>query len=492
MSDWRDDEFPDDELADTWSRAPGREGVRVVGEPAPGDPPAQQPPAHDPYAAPTNPASRFPLPEDGATWSASGESPLVPPGQGSQDAQLPHWSEPPTGQVPAALGGGGAQPPEDDFDSWSSLSGPRFRTGDADWAEEDFGTFRKDDATSLGALADEHDEWDEPTGRRARRGRRGRRGQQSVDEYAAGPGQGAHDEQYGAGGYGGQHGEHYDEYGEHYDEEQPGTPADLASRVISAVVVAAIALAAFAAGRGAATLLVTVIVGLCAFELYEAFRRAGYHTATFLGLVGCVAIVPVAYDQGERGMVLVTVLMVIFTFLWYLLEVVRARPTINIALTLLVFVWIGVFGSFAGVLLAPDPGGTGLLLGVAICAIGADVAAYFAGRAIGRTPLLPNVSPNKTVEGLVAGAIAAIVLGGVVGSSLHPWADKGIGAGLALGLLVAVLAPIGDLSESIIKRDLGLKDLSSFLPGHGGFLDRFDAILFTLPAAYYLALQIFS
>jgi phosphatidate cytidylyltransferase len=184
--------------------------------------------------------------------------------------------------------------------------------------------------------------------------------------------------------------------------------------------------------------------------------------------------------------------MVIFTFLWYLLEVVRARPTINIALTLLVFLWIGIFGAFAGILLAPDPGGTGFLLGVVICAIGADVAAYFAGRAIGRTPLLPNVSPNKTVEGLVAGAIAAIVLGGIVGSTLHPWADKGIGAGLALGLVVAITAPIGDLAESIIKRDLGLKDLGSFLPGHGGFLDRFDAILFTLPAAYYLALQIFS
>jgi len=495
VSDRRDDEF-DDELADQWSRAPGREGVRVVGEPDYGDHPAQPPAAppvpHDPYAAPTNPASRFPLPDDGASWSASGENPAVPPGPGGQDAQLPHWSEPPTGQVPAALGGGGAQPPEDDFDSWSSLGGPRFRTGDADWAEEDFGAFHKDDATALGALADE-DEWaapPEPRGRRQRRGRRGQREQQppGFDEHEV-PAQPV---EHREGGWGDEYGEHYDEYGEHYDEEPPGGPADLASRVITAVIVGAIALAAFAAGRAAATFLVTVIVGLCAFELYEAFRRAGYHTATVLGLLGCVAIVPVAYNEGERGMVMVAVLMVIFTFLWYLLEVVRARPTINIALTLLVFMWIGIFGAFAGILLAPDPGGTGLLLGVAICAIGADVAAYFGGRAIGRTPLLPSVSPNKTVEGLVAGAIAAIVLGGIVGSTLHPWADKGIGAGLALGLVVAITAPIGDLAESIIKRDLGLKDLGSFLPGHGGFLDRFDAILFTLPAAYYLALQIFS
>jgi phosphatidate cytidylyltransferase len=186
------------------------------------------------------------------------------------------------------------------------------------------------------------------------------------------------------------------------------------------------------------------------------------------------------------------VLVVAFTFLWYLLEVVRARPTINIALTLMVFLWIGGFGGFAGVLLSNDPGGTGLLLGIVICAVGADVVAYFAGRAIGKTPLLPDVSPNKTVEGLVAGAVAAIVLGGIVGGALHPWADEGLAAGLALGLVVAITAPLGDLAESLIKRDLGLKDLGSFLPGHGGFLDRFDAILFTLPAGYYLALQVFS
>jgi hypothetical protein len=173
VTDWRDDEFREEEQDDPWSRAPGREGVRVVGDPD----------AHDPYAAPTNPASRFPLPGDEATWSASGEHAAVPPYAGEHDAQLPHWSEPPTGQVPASLGGGGPQASGDDFDSWSSLSGPRFRMGDSDWAEEDFGAFRKDDSTSVGALADDHDEWAEPPPRRGgRRGRRGRRGQEQPDQ----------------------------------------------------------------------------------------------------------------------------------------------------------------------------------------------------------------------------------------------------------------------------------------------------------------------
>jgi len=493
VSDWHDDDDRNQEWADDWPQQPAREGVRVVGEPG------YEP--HDPTSA----AGRFALPDDGATWSASGSHEAVAPPPPPGDAELPHWTEPPTGEVPSALGG---RQGEDDFDSWSSLGGPRFRLGDSDWAEEDFGEFRKDDATSVGALADD-DEWAPPTSRRARRGgRRARRGgepappepapagpqgygaQPGTEQYAGG---GGYDEHYGQHGehYGG-YGEHYDEYGEHYAEEEPATTGDLASRVITAAIVAAVALAAFAAGRPAATFLVTVLVGACAFELYEAFRRAGYHTATVIGLLGCVAIVPVAYDQGERAFPMIGILVVVFTFLWYLLEVVRARPTINIALTLMVFMWVGFMGAFAGLLLAPDPGGTGLLLGVVICAVGADVVAYFAGKAVGRTPLLPQVSPHKTVEGLVAGGIAAIVLGGIVGSALHPWADQGIGAGLALGLVVAITAPIGDLAESLVKRDLGLKDLSSFLPGHGGFLDRFDAILFTLPAAYYLALQVFT
>jgi phosphatidate cytidylyltransferase len=485
VSDWRDDDDRNQEWAEDWPPPTSREGVRVVGDPG-----YEQ---HDP----TTPAGRFPLPDDGSTWSASGQQPAPPRGPTGRDVQLPHWTEPPTGEVPSTLGGGTSGPGDDDLDSWSSLGGPRFRVGDSDWAEEDFGELRKDDATSVGALADD-DEWAEPASRRSRRTRRGRgrgRGRGRVtavrdddaayDDY----GDDAHAGEYAEGDqYGETYADDYD-YGE-YAEDAP--TSDVASRVITAGVVAVVALAAFAAGRPAATFLVTVLVGACAFELYEAFRRAGYHTATVVGLLGCVAIVPVAYDQGERAFPLVGILVVVFTFLWYLLEVVRARPTINIALTFMVFLWVGFLGAFAGLLLAPDPGGTGLLLGVVICAVGADVVAYFAGRAIGKTPLLPDVSPNKTVEGLVAGAVAAIVLGGIVGSALHPWADEGIGAGLALGLVVAITAPIGDLAESLVKRDLGLKDLGSFLPGHGGFLDRFDAILFTLPAAYYLALQIFT
>ena len=479
MSDRRDDEFDDD-----WPAPAGDEGVRIVGAGAPAQPGYDA--GHDDPQFPDSgygdqdptAAGRFPLPDDAASWPAEvgdWNDPAAPTGS----PELQHWTEPATGEVPSVLGGGGAN---DDFDSWSGLPGPRFRVGESDWAAEDFagGELRKDDATSVGSLADEtygeHETYAPPP-----RGRRGRGRSAPAAEMPAGPGG-----LEGAPAYLGR-----DDH-DHHDERGDSGRNDLGSRIVTAAIVAVVGLAAFAAGRPAAVFLVTVIVGACAFELYEAFRRAGYHTATVIGLLGCIAVVPVAYNQGERGIVMVAVLVVMFTFFWYLFEVVHARPTVNIALTLLGFSWIGMLGSFAGMLLAPDPGGTGLLLGVVVCVVGADVAAYFVGRAIGSTPLMPHVSPSKTIEGLLGGAIAAVVLGGIVGVMLHPWADEGIAAGLALGIVVAITAPLGDLAESLLKRDLGVKDMGTFLPGHGGFIDRFDAILFALPAAYYLALQIFS
>jgi phosphatidate cytidylyltransferase len=267
--------------------------------------------------------------------------------------------------------------------------------------------------------------------------------------------------------------------------------ASVLTRVVTALAVAGVAILCWAIGRGALLFLTVVIVGIAAVELSEAYRRAGYHVATALALFGSVALVLAAYDRGERAFPMVSALVVGFTFFWYLFEVVRARPTVNIALTLLVFSYIGLFGGFAGLLLAPDPDGPGFLMGVVLCAVAYDVMGWLVGSQFGRTRLLERVSPNKTTEGLIAGCIAAVVVGGVVGGVLAPWSDKGIGAGLALGALVAILAPLGDLCESMIKRDLGVKDLGTLLPGHGGVIDRFDAILFCLPAAYYLALALF-
>lgn len=128
-----------------------------------------------------------------------------------------------------------------------------------------------------------------------------------------------------------------------------------------------------------------------------------------------------------------------------------------------------------------DPGAWAILLVIAATWAG-DSAAFFIGRAFGKRPLAPAISPGKTVEGALAGLLAAVLmalaLGAVLGLDLLRIAG--------LGLLIGLLSPVGDLSESAIKRELGLKDFSGLLPGHGGVLDRFDSLLFTAPVVYYL------
>jgi phosphatidate cytidylyltransferase len=191
-----------------------------------------------------------------------------------------------------------------------------------------------------------------------------------------------------------------------------------------------------------------------------------------------------AYWRGEGSLAVVFVVVLGASLLWYLAGVVEARPVVNVAVTVMAFAWVGVLGSFAGLLLQA-PRGEHLFLGAVIPTIVADLVAWFAGSRFGSHQLAPHISPGKTWEGFVAGGLAALVVSAVIGSQLAPWG--GVRHGIELGLVVAVVAPVGDLVQSMIKRDLRLKDSGSVLPGHGGLLDRFDSLLFVLPATYYLA-----
>jgi phosphatidate cytidylyltransferase len=403
-----------------------------------------------------------------------------PPPDASSPARLPHWTEPPTGEVPTVVSGEqAATAPDEELDPWKSASGqsPRYRVEDSDWAEGDFSSpeMLKDDSLALGALRDrdlpEGDDGDDDDAFEAevaarRRGGNGRRRQKRRTRP---PGT-------------------LEEAEPAVPTESHGPPADLMTRLLTGIAIAVVALIMLKLGTGPATFMVAVIVGAAAFELYEAFRRVGYHPATVIGLLGCLSIVGIAYSKGIDAFPLVAILVVAFTMLWYMLEVVKARPIVNIAITLFGFGYIGIFGAFAGLLLSARDG-TGLIIGLAACAIGYDVFGYFIGSQFGRSRMSPRLSPNKTWEGLFGGMVAAIVIGGIIGTTLAPWNGK-VTHGLALGLVVAILAPIGDLCESMIKRDLGVKDLGTLLPGHGGVLDRFDAMLFCLPAVYYLAIQL--
>jgi phosphatidate cytidylyltransferase len=123
---------------------------------------------------------------------------------------------------------------------------------------------------------------------------------------------------------------------------------------------------------------------------------------------------------------------------------------------------------------------------VVIGVIANDIGGLFVGASVGKTPLREWVSPNKTIEGAIGGAIATLVALVVVGSQNGTW--NSMGEWIALAIVISVMAPIGDLVESMFKRNLDVKDFGSLIAGHGGVLDRFDGFLFVLPAAYYLML----
>ena len=261
-----------------------------------------------------------------------------------------------------------------------------------------------------------------------------------------------------------------------------GFGSELVTRVVTGVVMAAGGLLVLNSGPGPASVLVSIIVALGVIELCGALRTQGYRPAGLVALLGSVGLVLGAYHGGESAFAAVSALVVPITLLWYLAGVSRARPAAGVASTLMVFGYVGIIGGFAGLILAQQDG-IGLLLGVVLCCAGYDIGGYLAGSRFGRRHIAPSISPNKTAEGLLAGMAASVVIGFVLVGSISPWGRLNA---LALGVVVAVLAPLGDLCESLLKRDMGVKDLGGLLPGHGGVLDRFDAMLFALPAVYYL------
>jgi CDP-diglyceride synthetase len=271
------------------------------------------------------------------------------------------------------------------------------------------------------------------------------------------------------------------------DQGAPGEGANAGVRIATGIAAAVIALVLFALGTVPALILCIVVVTFAAGECFGVLRRAGYHPATLLGLVGTVALMIGAYTKGASAIPLVLVLIVVFTFLWYLFGVERGAPVAGSAATLLTVGWISLLGSFAALLLAPSNfphrHGIAFLLGAIIATVANDIGGLVVGGWLGRHPMAPSISPNKTWEGWLGGLVLSVVVSGALVGAIHPWTP---GKAVVLGLVVAVVAPIGDLAESLLKRDLHIKDMGTLLPGHGGVLDRVDALLFVLPATYYL------
>jgi phosphatidate cytidylyltransferase len=266
-----------------------------------------------------------------------------------------------------------------------------------------------------------------------------------------------------------------------------GRASSTGLRVGTGLAVAVVALLAFKLGTVPALVLSLIVVTFAAGECFGVLRRAGYHPATLLGLVGTISLMVGAYNKGVAALPLVLVLITVFTLIWYLFGIERGSPVAGTAATLLTIGWVSLLGAFAGLLLSPsafpDRHGIAFLLGAIIATVANDVGALVIGGWLGSRPLAPKISPNKTWEGLFGGAVFSILASTIIVGAIHPWSPANAAL---LGVVVAVVAPIGDLCESLLKRDLRLKEMGTLLPGHGGVLDRVDALLFVLPATYYL------
>lgn len=421
-----------------------------------------------------------------------------PGGDGDDTFILPHWTEPATGQVPSVvsdvpeeLPGTGDRMRWRDVDSDESdagfedlmddgpllgaLSGQRDPFEDDDAFEDYFSGSLEDDDDPLAAFGGMDAPFDEPTVRSAPRPRRRDR---SADGGRA-------------------------DRGDDVDRPtgNPGTAdRNLAVAVAVGVGLVALGLVCFKLGTLPTAILATAVVTLAGAEYFKALRTAGYNPAALLGMVALGGFVLSPALFGLAAYPLLMGITVVALLVWYLLVAPGEGSVANLAMTSLGVFWIGGLGSFSGLFLGlgdvvadrtgldTNPG-IGVLLAAVIASVSYDVGAYFIGRRFGRTRL-SAASPNKTQEGLGGGIAVSVIVTTAVVSFISPIGDDTFFRTLVFALLCALAAPIGDLCESFVKRDLGVKDMGTVLPGHGGVLDRFDSLLFVLPVAYFVSVPL--
>lgn len=284
-----------------------------------------------------------------------------------------------------------------------------------------------------------------------------------------------------------------------------GISRELRSRLLVVAVIAPVSIVAIYLGDWYFTALVAVVAALTAREFYGLVRDRAGRPIAWLGVPAAVLLVAIAAHEpsfhvwGNRALSLLLLLGLLAVAI-SIFDRSTDQPLLSATATVSGVLYTGGTLSFALLLrylpeirgampVRPIEGFVLVMLPVAVTSM-ADTASYFVGKRLGRRRLAPRLSPGKTVEGSIGGLAGAVVTGYAAGLFLDGVGTLVLSAPVCagIGLLLGIAGQLGDLSESLLKREAGVKDSGGLLPGHGGFLDRFDSLLFTIPLAYGLVL----
>ncbi|MFC8193071.1 phosphatidate cytidylyltransferase [Cellulomonas sp. NPDC057328] len=257
---------------------------------------------------------------------------------------------------------------------------------------------------------------------------------------------------------------------------------DLPAAIAVGVVLLGVVAASLFIRKEAFVALAVLAVGAATWELAQALTRRSIHLPLLPLLVGTAGILVSAYTAGPEALFVAFLLTVGGAVVWRVLDGSGEPALRDATAATFAAAYLPFLGGFVMLLLA-EPDGPARVVMFILLAVACDTGGYVVGSLLGRHPLAPTVSPKKSWEGLLGSVVLTSVVG-VVGVQLA--FDGAPLVGVLLGLGTVVSATLGDLAESMLKRDLELKDMGRLLPGHGGVLDRLDSLLLTAPTVWVL------
>jgi phosphatidate cytidylyltransferase len=264
----------------------------------------------------------------------------------------------------------------------------------------------------------------------------------------------------------------------------------MAKRVFTIVVLLPIVIISVWLGSWTTTILVAIFTGMAAWEYAGLFKSGKFQPATTLIIIGSVALVVARQLYGLEGSSLVLVLLIMVLMVYHVIAYQRGVETaaVDFGISLAGMVYLGWMMGYFISLRNLENGFWWIALAF-LASMFSDMGAFLIGRKFGRHKMMTRVSPNKSWEGYIGGVIVSMLLTTLIAWGIHLFIPAvSILGGFVMGLVISILAPLGDFGESMLKRPFGIKDSSDLIPGHGGFLDRIDAFLWAAVLGYYLTL----